>query len=822
MANSCGIDLGTTNSCIVIVAEGEPKVVRDKYKRATVPSVIFQSGGGDVVVGHAAKSRLGQMPPPVITVKRKMGTDEQVQLGGKLHSAVEVSAMILRHLKRMGEEEAQTTLENLVVTVPAYFNFKQKQDTETAARQAGFEEVVVLQEPVAAALAYCVNAGDEPMTVLAYDLGGGTFDVTVLERTADNEINVLAFGGDPWLGGDDFDTQLAEYLRRRLKAKNYAVDWDLTKPEQYAKFQRLKEQAEDAKKKLSNVPEVSINFPQVFCDEEGVLIDLEEIITRELFYGLVEEKLNRSIELTQETLAKSGVSAQQLTKLIMVGGSSYIPMIQDRLRQALGVEPELVDPETIVAMGAAIKAAASFGRKVDGNGISVVLDYQSKSSRTKTSINGRLSQKVQGWTAMLVQGDYESTLPLNGDRFRFDGILLSEGKLNEFALTLEDGDGEERLFADVSITQDNDATMLRSPDALIAKPIAVRTVSGLEVVIDAGARLPTRVNRIFHTEDQSGEIVVPIYEGSVPIAEVKLTDVPKNLTTGSEVEVDLIFNKDYSVNARARVLSTGHEAHAQFEIPLITVLTADQVKTKLKAIEARREQLATLVDDPSFDSLRRMIWAELDEPEPKMAKVTEDINELESLLLPAEAKAAERQALRPSLSEVERRLDEADKNARQKAEKSTFDLDEFLPHTAKLRNKAQDCWERRDASGWREVLSILAGLESLAAPSRDINQMPESEARDMAMALVFFIESEVMSKPAARELLAGIDLDKLKFAAVIEPHKAVGTGIQLLRMLVTKGITEIPGAGKSQDTGISEETPGNMAMLKGLLRSGRG
>jgi len=547
MANSCGIDLGTTNSCIAIVADGEPKVVRDKYERATVPSVVYHDGKGSVVIGHAAKSRLGQLPPPVITIKRKMGTDERVMLGGREHTAVNVSAIILEHLKKMGEEAAQSTLDNVVITVPAYFNFKQKQDTETAAREAGFKEVIILQEPVAAALAYCVNAGDEPMIVLAYDLGGGTFDVTVLERTADNEINVLAFGGDPWLGGDDFDTVLAEHLRQRLKARNYAVDWDLKKPEQYAKFQRLKEQAEDAKKKLSNALETSINFPQVFCDEDGALVDLDEVITRETFYSLVKEKLERSIVLTRETLERSGIPVEKLSRLIMVGGSSYIPHVQERLQQIFGLQPELVDPETIVTVGAAIKAAASFGRSIDGREITLKLDYEARTARPKIRISGRLSRSVSGWSALLMRGDFESSVAVKGDRFRFDDVPLLEGELNEFSLVLEDEAGEERLYADVPITQDNEALNLQAPDALIAKPIAIRTISGLEVMIEAGVRLPTKVSRVFVTEDQSGSIRVPIYEGSVPIAEVQLTDVPKNLSVGSEVAVELTFIVIYSI-----------------------------------------------------------------------------------------------------------------------------------------------------------------------------------------------------------------------------------------------------------------------------------
>jgi actin-like ATPase involved in cell morphogenesis len=823
MANSCGIDLGTTNSSIVIVEDGEPKVVRDKYNRVIVPSIVSLDGKGNLTVGHVAKSRMGQMPPPLITIKRKMGTDEKVQLGNQEHTAVEISTIILEHLKKLGEEAAQSTLDNVVVTVPAYFNFKQKQDTETAARQAGFKEVIVLQEPVAAALAYCVNAGDEPMIVLAYDLGGGTFDVTVLERTADNEINVLAFGGDPWLGGDDFDTLLAEHLRQQLKARNYAVDWNLEKLEHYAKFQKLKDQAEDAKKKLSSVPETSVVFPQVFSDEEGILVDLDQVVTRETFYDLIGDKLERSITLTRETLERSGVPVEKIAKLIMVGGSSYIPRVQERLRETLGLTPELVDPETIVAVGAAIKAAASFGHRIDGKEIALDLDYQAKTAKLKARISGRLSQRVRGWNAVLTRGDFESTVRLEGDRVRFDEVPLMEGKTNEFSLTLEDEEGEERLYADLPITHDATAANIRTPDALVAKPISVRTVSGLEIVLNAGVRLPTKVNQIFVTEDQSGNIRVPIYEGSVPIAEAELSDVPRSLPIGSEVEVELTFNQDYSVRAHARVRDTGQETHAEFEIPHVRVQTKEQVKSRLGKIAAdwkRVGEAGGKGDEAAYRTLQKAIEEELAAPEPKMAKVAEDLSELESLLLPAEAQAAAQQALRPPLSEVERRLDEAEKNAQEKAAKGSFDVQQFRAHAAEVRRRACDCWERRDAAGWREAVSMLAGLESLAASSFDINQMPESEARELAVALVLLIEGEVTTKRAARELLREINLEALKFEVIRNPREAASMGMILLRKLMQAGVTTLPGGTETQQQGEFQGS-GDAFILKGLL-GGRG
>lgn len=818
MANSCGIDLGTTNSCIVIVEDGQPKVVRDKYNRAIVPSVVWQDEKENTIVGHAAKARMGQMPLPVITVKRKMGTDEKVRLGVKDRTAVEVSTMILEYLKKIGEDDAQSMLENVVVTVPAYFNFKQKQDTETSARQAGFKEVIVLQEPVAAALAYCINAGDEPMIVAAYDLGGGTFDATVLERTLDNEINVLAFGGDPWLGGDNFDTLLAEYLRKLL-AKKYAVEWDLKKTEHYAKFQKLKDLAEQAKKELSKVTETPLFVPDVFTDEKGELVTLNEVISRETLYSLIEEQLERSIELMRETLERSKVPLEKITKLIMVGGSSYIPRIQERLHEVLGIKPELVDPETIVAVGAAIKASTQFGRRVNGEGITVDLDYQAKTAHPKARIAGRISHSVQGWIARLMRGEFESTREVKGERFRFDDIPLLEKKTNEFTLSLEDDQGTERLFVDISITHDESATNLRTPHALVAKRIAIRTVKGLETILDAGTRLPTKVSQTFVTQDQSGSIRVPIYEGNVLISEVQLNDVPKDLPIGSEVEVELIFSQNYSVSARARVRQSGQEARAKFDIPPIRVPTADQVKTRRESLKSRWEiacKAGGEGDETAFKELEQLIEGEFRTPEPKMAKIAEDLCELELLVFQCEALAIAQQALRPPLEDVERRLDQAEKNAHEKASNRQFDLGEFRSQASNLRNKARDAWKRRDVTSWREVISLLIGLESFAASSIDdiINRMPEPEARELAIGVVCLLEQEYTEKPATRQALSEINFDALRFVAMKDPRKALKLGADQIIKLIKLGLLHLPAPAENTAQG---NRPSIANVLAGVL-----
>lgn len=811
----CGIDLGTCNSCIVIVTASGPQIVRDKYNRATVPSVVHCDARGKLVVGHAAKSRLGQVPSPVITVKRKMGTDEKVRLGSGLKSPVEISAIILKHLKGLGEEASGTALDKVVVTVPAYFNFRQKQDTEIAAREAGFAEVEILQEPVAAALAYCIGAGDEPMILLAYDLGGGTFDVTVLERTADNEIDVLAFGGDKWLGGDDFDSLLAEHLRCSLKVRGYSVDWDLTNPAQYAKFQKLKDLAEDTKKRLGTSPEVTIAYPQVFADEDGVLVDLDEVITQETFYSLIGERIEHSVTLTRETLERSRIPIDRIAKLIMVGGSSYLPRVQQRLAETFGIKPELVDPETIVAVGAAIKAAHCFGRRHTGDGIAVDLTYDEHTAQRTASIRARLSRTVAGWTARLLADEEESAQQVDGERFHFEQVSLREAVANEFTLILEDEAGEERLSTIIEIIHDVAAAAVLPPDAMIAKPISIRTMGGLEQMIAAGTKLPATVRRCFATEDQSGRIRIPIYEGTVEIGQVVLADVPKDLATGSEVDVDLAFAKNYSVSASARLRSTGQSALVEFQIPQIRVPSMSDAKARLAKFEARwteGEQKGGRCDAEAFRRIRSQVAAELTAPEPKLAKVAEDLSELDALLIAMETDLVAIATLRPPRAEVLSRLNEVTERARQRGAGNGFDRDVVIGRAARVEERMAGCWAARDIIGWQDVVNSVKALEAVVAPR--IEDMSEDEARRLA----FFIASEIDSLLAAdgrvRGLIGGVTPAKLRLLAIQNAHDAFHQALDCFATLVNAGVIAFPET--STDTAPGSMPP--LAALIGLVR----
>lgn len=816
MPRTCGIDLGTTNSCITLAAPRSPRVVKDKQGRSTVPSVVFRDARGETMVGHAARNRIGQMPPPVATIKRWMGSERTVLLGADKLSPIQVSALILAHLKRMAEEDCGDSVDDAVVTVPAYFSLKQKQDTEAAARESGFKRVMILQEPVAAALAYCLDQPDATLNVLAYDLGGGTFDVTVLERTADDELNVLAFGGDPYLGGDNFDSLLAEELRRRLRDRNFAVEWDLERPEHNAKFQRLKLLAEEAKKRLSSEDKVLVAAPAAFDDENGQSVDVNEELSRDQLHALIGPLLERTIALTRETFERSGLDRQKLHRLIMVGGSSYMPQIRQRLAETFGMEPELVDPDTIVAVGAGIKAALSAGHRVAGQDIEVELNYPAATPEDCIRLGGRLSRSVQNWSLTAFVGEAEHTLVINGDRFLLRDLRLERDMVNEIVLSLEDESGGERLVTELQVRHDPAARTLHTPDALIAKPLAVRTVAGLEVVIPEGTKLPISTRRSLRTDDQSGTIQVPVYEGKSWAGEVVLSDVPKSLPIGSDVEVELVFDQDYSVHASARIVATGQQAKARFNLPRVAAASAVQIRQRLAAGEARCAQALESGAQGDYEALRRVrdnVAAELALPEPMLGKIAEDLSALDDVVWAIENDARSLHELQPPLAEVERRLDKVGPKAREKARgPSGCDVDAIDARLREVRATLRQAWEQRQAPAWRAAIRELEQLERQVATG--IGDMSDEEARHLAMGCVQWLQDLASEDPRARRVLQRINMLALARAAVVEPQSALKAAFALLGEMDEAGVIQI----HETEAGPKAGSAGVPAGLRGLLR----
>ncbi|HOS69692.1 MAG TPA: molecular chaperone DnaK [Bacillota bacterium] len=359
MAKVIGIDLGTTNSCVAVMEGGEPVVIPNAEGGRTTPSVVGFSKTGERLVGQVAKRQAVTNPErTVISIKREMGTNFKVNIDDKSYTPQEISAMILTKLKQDAEAYLGEKVTQAVITVPAYFSDSQRQATKDAGKIAGLEVLRIINEPTAASLAYGLDK-EENQKILVYDLGGGTFDVSILEL-GDGVFEVLATNGNNRLGGDDFDQRVINYLADEFK-KDSGID---LRNDRMA-MQRLKEAAEKAKIELSGVLQTNINLPFITADASGPK-HLDVTLTRAKFDELTHDLVEMTMEPARKALADAGLTADKLSKVILVGGSIRIPAVQEAVKKLTGKEPyKGINPDECVAIGAAIQAAVLTGEVKD-------------------------------------------------------------------------------------------------------------------------------------------------------------------------------------------------------------------------------------------------------------------------------------------------------------------------------------------------------------------------------------------------------------------------------------------------------------------------
>ena len=358
MGKIIGIDLGTTNSCVAVMEGGEPTVITNAEGSRTTPSVVGFTKEGERLVGQVAKRQAVANPENTIrSIKSKMGENVKVQAGGKSYTPPEISAMILSKLKQDAEKYLGETVTEAVITVPAYFNDSQRQATKDAGKIAGLDVKRIINEPTAAALAYGLDKvkDQDGQKILVYDLGGGTFDISVLE-IADGVFQVLATGGNTHLGGDNFDQKIMDYLVDEFK-KSDGIDLSKDK----MAMQRLKEAAEKTKIELSSLTQSTVSLPFISADSTGPK-HLEINITRAKFESMIEDYINETIDLTKKALADAKLTVNDIAKIIMVGGSTRIPMVIEKVKNYIGKQPFTgINPDECVAIGAAIQGGVLAG-----------------------------------------------------------------------------------------------------------------------------------------------------------------------------------------------------------------------------------------------------------------------------------------------------------------------------------------------------------------------------------------------------------------------------------------------------------------------------
>ena len=359
MSKIIGIDLGTTNSCVAVLEGGEPKVIANAEGNRTTPSVVAFKGEEELVGEVAKRQAVTNVKNTISSIKRKMGTSEKVEAGGKMWTPEEISAKILGKLKKDAESYLGEKVTKAVITVPAYFNDAERQATKNAGKIAGLEVERIINEPTAAALAYGLDKQDKLQTILVYDLGGGTFDVSILEL-GDGVFEVKSTSGNNRLGGDDFDARVTDYLVSEFK-KEHGID--LSKDTMA--MQRIKDAAEKAKKDLSSMTTTQISLPFIAQNDEGP-VHMDMTLTKAKFEDLCRDLFDSTLEPVRKALKDAGMTAKDINKVILVGGSSRIPYIQELVKKELGQEPnKSVNPDEVVAMGAAIQGGVLTGEVED-------------------------------------------------------------------------------------------------------------------------------------------------------------------------------------------------------------------------------------------------------------------------------------------------------------------------------------------------------------------------------------------------------------------------------------------------------------------------
>ncbi|QLI05894.1 DnaK system heat shock chaperone [Candidatus Campylobacter infans] len=584
MAKVIGIDLGTTNSCVSVYERGESKVIPNKEGKNTTPSVVAFTDKGEILVGDTAKRQAVTNPQKTIfSIKRIMGLmmNEKnaseakarlpyhiierngacaVEIAGKTYTPQEISAKVLIKLKEDAEAYLGEKVVDAVITVPAYFNDSQRKATKEAGTIAGLNVLRIINEPTAAALAYGLDK-KEAEKIVVYDLGGGTFDVTVLE-TGDNVVEVLATGGNAFLGGDDFDNRLIDFLVSEFKSES-GID---LKNDVMA-LQRLKEAAENAKKELSSAMETTINLPFITADSTGPK-HLTKTISRAKFEGLIEDLVNETITKINEVVKDANISKSEIKEVVMVGGSTRVPLVQDEVKKAFGKElNKSVNPDEVVSIGAAIQGAVIKGDVKDV----LLLDVTPLSLGIET-LGGVMSKLIEKGT----------TIPTKKSQ------TFSTAEDNQSAVTINVLQGE-REFA-----RDNKSLGNFNLEGIMPAP---RGVPQIEVTFDIDAN---GILTVSAKDKASGKAQNITISGSSGLSEDEINKMVNDAQAHKEEDQ----KRKEAVEARNNADSLAHQTQKSLNELSEKIATEDRAKIEsalndlkevLKDESASKEQIETKV-----------------------------------------------------------------------------------------------------------------------------------------------------------------------------------------------------------------------------------
>lgn len=586
-SSAVGIDLGTTYS-VVAVPEATPipdkerliaekrllpvngvLVICNELKQAVIPSAVWVGPDGKVLVGQRAKQKAGNPnePPPAMFFKRLMGTADVVRAGHRDLSPEQASAYVLGYLKEMAEQVLGDSVDQAVITVPAFFELPANQATHKAGMMAGFVNVDTLLEPVAAALMYLRGEANSGGNLMVYDLGGGTFDVSISVPDPATGFRVAAFEGDRFLGGYDFDRAIVNWLIEQYRDA-YSLDLDLERRPDAALFQHLLTFAEKAKIGLSTEDEVTITVTNIQdLVGEPMQIDGQQL-SRLTFAELIDERFGQTILACGRALSKAGLSPEQISQIIMVGGSSNIPMVGEELLRHYGKQPRLVNPNLCVAIGAAIKAATMVTR----SGCLVLDHVPTATSEDQIDVGGEVVRTdAVGNVANLVitlrtdNGTFAQRQATNADgQFLFQDVPIQLDAVTTFIVAVDAGEGSE----EVTFSVRNPGGVDPPPPPVLPHDVTVKVASGFSLVAPAGSPLPytNPVPVPLRTVVELARIPLGIYDGNTPIGEV-VVETDRPVPVGTEVQLSMVFHSDWTIEAFATVPAANAGAAATLYLP---------------------------------------------------------------------------------------------------------------------------------------------------------------------------------------------------------------------------------------------------------------
>ena len=728
-----GIDLGTTNSEIAWLppSEREITIYADRFGRKTVPSAVsWDAKAQGYVVGHAARSKRGTAEAPVESIKRKMGQKTTVKVGDKSLSPEEVSSKVLLELRdRMREtlkpeKGVERSVTRAVITVPAYFDAPQVEATRRAGELAGLDVIGILQEPTAAAIYHTWKRRLEDGNFLVYDLGGGTFDVSIL-RCVGGEYQVLAIDGDNFLGGDDFDRRYAEHLRKQLVAKGYSLELDVKDNEDDRRiFGRLVHLAQEIKESLSTTEVAHVSKSDIAKDKAGESISFEGDIGRADYEEIVGDLVDTTIACCERALARArevaNIGPEEIDHVILVGGSTRVPLVVKRVTAAYckrSPEPLRDEVDTCVALGAAVHAANIGGTRL--------LDEATKSRVRITSPLVAQGGKMRLVLAVeeapktathlaLWNGEHalgEAAIPKAGETVKLE-VPLGDAEETTAMLALQTSVGAPLAEIPLTLTRGD---LRPRPTALsrasvIAKDIALEVVRGgkrdRKILLARGTGLPAQVTHMFFTADQSGAVVLRILQNRLPIKTIAV-DVPKDLAVGSPVEIVLRCDESMRLEAKATVGAQNIEA--QIEPPPAESADVGDVESLLdRAEKAKRSLWGGLGDHFSGEAdrlvvgIREVIHTDPDKLVALMERLRHLIDEFHGGV---------GEALVPPMARMEAAFHSLRLVAyRAQGELMGMNKDEWDKRINALYDKALEAHQAADGPTWRRIYNEVQAL----------------------------------------------------------------------------------------------------------------